>query len=111
MSFQRKENRASVATHVQEDLEPEPRSTKSPLHINASGATCEVVESPALRNQTGIASIPESVTEMLQSLVELQQKAVVQSSALYNLKSRALASSSSPRKPLLEEIETHHIGM
>src|ERR1700761_1824793 len=98
MSFQRQENGASVATHIQEDLEPEPRSTvpKSPSHINGSGATCEVVESPAPRNQTGIASIPESVTEMLQSLVELQQKAALQSSALYNLKSRALASSSSP---------------
>ena len=101
-----------MAIHVQEDLEPEPRNTvpKSPSHINASGATCEV-ERPAPRNQTGITSIPESVTEMLQSLVELQQKAALQSSALYNLKSRALASLSSPRKPLLEEIETHHIGM
>ena len=47
---------------------------------------------------------------MLQSLVELQQKAALQSNALHNLKSRALASAS-PSKSLLEEIETHHIDM
>ena len=81
--------------------------------IDVPGAICEVEtrQRPAPRNQTGIALIPESVTKVLQSLVELQKKAALQSSALYNLKSRALASSSSPSKSLLEEIETHHIGM
>jgi hypothetical protein len=113
MLFQRNANGVSVAIHVQ-DLEPEPRGTvpESPSHIDVSGATCEVGrrQRPAPRNQTSIASIPESVTEMLQSLVELQQKAALQSSAFHNLKSRALASSS-PSKSLLEEIETHHIEM
>lgn len=65
---------------------------------------------PAPRNQTSVTSIPESVTKLLQSLVELQQKVALQSSAWHNVKSRALASSSLSR-PLLEEIETHHIGM
>jgi len=104
MLFQRNANRASAAIYVQEDLEPEPRGTVP--------TTCEVKsrQRPALRNQTSIVSVSESVTEMLQSLVELQQKAALQSNALHNLKSRALASAS-PSKSLLEEIETHHIDM
>jgi hypothetical protein len=48
---------------------------------------------------------------MLQSLVKLQQKAAFQSNTLHNLKSRALASSSTPSKLLIDEIETHHIEM
>ena len=116
MLFQRNANsRVLAAIHAVEDPESEPRATvpESPAHIHVSGAACEVEsrQRPAPRNQTGIASIPESVMKMLQSLVELQQKAALQSSAWCNLKSRALASSSSPSKSLLEEIETHHIGM
>lgn len=97
MLFQRNTNGVSVALQLQEDLEPEPRTEpKTPM--------------PTPQNQTSITLIPESVTEMLQSLVELQQKAALQSSALHNLKRRALTSSP-PNKALLEEIETHHIGM
>lgn len=81
---------------------------------NANRAAVEEVESSkraAPRNQTQIISIPQSVTEMLQSLVELQHEAELQSKALYNLKSRTLTSSSSASKSLLDETLTHFIKM
>ena len=115
MLSQRNTNSVSEAIHVQEVLEPEPRGTvpESPSHIDVSGATCEVKsrQRPASCNQTSIVSIPEPVTKILQSLVELKQTTALQSSALHNLKSRALASSPSPSKSLLKEIEMHYIGM
>src|SRR5712692_6198383 len=78
-------------------LMPEPDSSGCARHLTGA-------------QPSAAAQLRTVAFEMLQSLVELQQKAELQSNALHNLKSRALASAS-PSKSLLEEIETHHIDM
>jgi hypothetical protein len=89
------------------ELEPQGSISKPFSQIDTSGIACEV--EPRKRQAWHSPSIhilnptSDSVTKILQSLVELEQRAASQTRAFQDLKSQALAS---PSKSLLKEIKT-----